>query len=882
MAELRKKQKVSCECLQPWDLLLGRDVFTLHDLLTSELLLSDVSHWAPNCATFSRAREKSIPGADFSPPPLRSVEYPQGLPWVLTGKNRKVKERVTLDTRMADMAAEACLSHHRKRKFFSLEHPEGSLARELPSWKALENEDGVICTPYHSCMFEPCKRRKRQVLIHNRPEWDEEIGKRCSNEKCCSRTGLPHKSWKPIVQDGKVLSFQTGQEREYPRGFCKAYARAVRGIAESSNKTLKFVEVFSGPSAPLTMAVAAEMDSEKPVLVNNRELMSSGEFHELSCTPSRGPLKEAQKKVMQPEDNAYRLSAVESSRQPSYGKRVQLIPDGLNCPEEHLKRAKLLKHPFDGEFSIKKDHEEAVDFLKKRRGAVDSFRLKQLAQLRDLVTRNKSKQSREADMAAWTCKRLQVRPATVAMRKLQEILQIEDTEVPDICLKGLPIIGEASCSPFFDEMEVPPSMSEAEYYGDMESRSLRCIERVQFMAEKGSEALARAIHEKTKKESLQGTMSPPMSLEFLRKKYGDLFNVVPSFGLEQGVDESGNPKFRRIDDHSACENNPFSLRKQKVPMTMVDYVATLLKYSARLLGCKHKLASEDMKSAYRQIAIRPDHVRFSITAVYNPDIREVELYEIYGQPFGAGHAVPNFCRMAEWLCRCIRRLFKMSLDHFFDDFFVVEPEDTIAVATFCIRESFVSLGFKLDPDKSQMPSEVSAILGVLFNTASLKSQRVLRVEAKPTRVANLTKMIDDILRQNTLTATQAASLVGKFNFLCSTLFGKVGRCATLPLRQRQYSKKDHVFVSSSIRTALLVMKALLATSPSREITLEEETPILLYTDASDVPGRSPQQVLGAYLYDPLTRSQKFSSCEVPPLFIASWQKRSLIWANWKF
>ena len=36
------------------------------------------------------------------------------------------------------------------------------------------------------------------------------------------------------------------------------------------------------------------------------------------------------------ETDQYRLAAVESGRQPSYGKRLQLIPDGLNSPSLHM------------------------------------------------------------------------------------------------------------------------------------------------------------------------------------------------------------------------------------------------------------------------------------------------------------------------------------------------------------------------------------------------------------------------------------------------------------------------------------------------------------------------------------------------------------------
>ena len=278
-------------------------------------------------------------------------------------------------------------------------------------------------------------------------------------------------------------------------------------------------------------------------------------------------------------------------------------------------------------------------------------------------------------------------------------------------------------------------------------------------------------------------MGPPLTLEEVEFSHGTDFQIVPSFGLSQGTDSSGAPKFRRIDDHSACLNNLVARRMQKVPMAMVDYLALML----RALAVKElgplKLATEDMKGAYRQVPLLPADVRYSIiTAVYNPWKDSADLHEMYGQPFGAGHAVPNFCRVAEWLCRCVQRSYSMMVDHFF-----VEPEWSIDTAMFCLRETFAVLGFSLDPDKTQPPSEVCAVLGVLFNTEALRTERFFQVAPKPSRVENLQRTIKQILATEELSPALAASVVGKFGFLCSTLFGKVGRCCTGALRHRQYS-----------------------------------------------------------------------------------------------
>ena len=456
-----------------------------------------------------------------------------------------------------------------------------------------------------------------------------------------------------------------------------------------------------------------------------------------------------------------------------------------------------------------------------------------------------------------------MKPRTAAMRVLQENLKIEDKFVPDACLQGLPILGRAEESDFFTPFEVRPDLSREEFHRGLKAAREKNLDKVRKMAESGSPELPKAIHQKTLKEVSKGTMGPPMTLEEVGKKYQDLYNIVPSFGLEQGLDERA-VKYRRIDDHTACGNNRVAHRLQKIPMTMVDYIGALVKAFAAKTEDELELTSED----YRQVALRPDHVRYSITAVYNPNTKSV-----YGQPFGAGHAVPNFCRVSEWLSRCLGRLFTLAIDHFFDDFFLVDLQANMETASFCLREGFRVLGFELDPDKSQPPSQVIAILGVIFNTQALHLEKRLLVQAKPLRVQNMFGMIDKVLRDNCLTPSVAASLVGKFQFLCSTLFGKLGRCCTGAVRKRQYSNLGDATVTSDLRFSLLLMKDFLRLCPSRRVLLHQDPPVIIYTDASDVPGRDPRQVVGAVVYDPLRDTLQYSWSDVPPALLDQWDVR---------
>lgn len=51
-----------------------------------------------------------------------------------------------------------------------------------------------------------------------------------------------------------------------------------------------------------------------------------------------------------------RVTSVQAGRQPGYGKRTQLIADGLKDPKLHLEEAIKLERPFSQEWALKPDH----------------------------------------------------------------------------------------------------------------------------------------------------------------------------------------------------------------------------------------------------------------------------------------------------------------------------------------------------------------------------------------------------------------------------------------------------------------------------------------------------------------------------------------------
>lgn len=115
------------------------------------------------------------------------------------------------------------------------------------------------------------------------------------------------------------------------------------------------------------------------------------------------------------------------------------------------------------------------------------------------ATELRAKQARQNLKAPWTAKRLGTRINTLLMERLQDVLGIEDTSVPDLCMKGISITGRASVSPFFESFEITPTMTREEFLEGCWERSQQMIRRVEVKA---------------------GAMGEGMSLEKVGAKYG--------------------------------------------------------------------------------------------------------------------------------------------------------------------------------------------------------------------------------------------------------------------------------------------------------------------------------------------------------------------------
>ena len=263
--------------------------------------------------------------------------------------------------------------------------------------------------------------------------------------------------------------------------------------------------------------------------------------------------------------------------------------------------------------------------------------------------------------------------------------------------------------------------------------------------ERAPRDLLMAVVIKTAAEVSAGTMGPRRALEELVVLHGQYANFCQRFGIKQGIDSSGKIKYRCIDNHATSGVNDAASRMQKILMSNIASIMLLIvRYEsilrkAGLLGPEWSLvgATEDLKAAYRQCPLSDSMLSLCLVMFYNPSTGVIDCHESFGMPFGAGHAVPNFYRMAQWCAVVGRRFLKLPIDHFFDDFWIVEPKCLAHSGVWAFRSLMEACGFVLDPGKSQLPATVWFALGVAFDMQTLRAQSKLFVKPRTKRLVNI-------------------------------------------------------------------------------------------------------------------------------------------------
>ena len=329
-------------------------------------------------------------------------------------------------------------------------------------------------------------------------------------------------------------------------------------------------------------------------------------------------------------------------------------------------------------------------------------------------------------------------------------------------------------------------------------------------------------------------------------------------------------KVRGVDSATVNGVNRATKITEKLELPSTDGNVAALRWLRT--HCKVKLTGWvlDERKAYRQIAVRPDHRKWSVVSLRDPKDGRQAFFVMIGHSFGLVSAVYNYNRRSAAITDIMRRVFSVAAFNFYDDKYGFEPETTCHSAYEVAQKVHWWLGAQFDSKKLQL-SEEPTILGVTYDLKAM----CLRI--KRSRKEELQDEIDSIISSSLLSPGQAGKLRGKLMFGASQLWGKIGRAFLRSLSERQYIRNPRSDLNTALIKSLEHWKWLIQHGPPRPImsAQTQKADAVIFTDGSFPDGSEGSPLkpwIGGVLFKIGCQPLQFG-CELPQSLIDHWLPR---------
>ena len=606
-------------------------------------------HMGPPCGTSSRARNiRRKEGRD--PKPLRSDQWPNGLPF-LQGSDKK---RVGLANELYMQCAK--ISEHCTKVgiLCTIENPGNSYfwSTTYMTELAVGYNDVFL----HHCMFG--SERKKLTRLRANFEQLSIIGVSCNNQHTHAKWGLVKSKW------------ATSLEVEYPHAWCKAWARVF----------VDTILAFGAVSPPLQLSDLPEhslRQSQQPATQKQprgkRLPPLLREFKQV-CVLT-GPFSD----MWQPTTSSdWQIPATVQCKPllsviPAGSKLLRSQIHGGNCeraideneadpqhtvecaisipwePWEFIEQAKGHGHPKLFVHGVPKPLERTIQWIvneipcniAKYRSAVAMKWTSKAAELRDQEEKLKE------DMPIH-CKRILAEERLALLDAMIGEANYHDTGlVPNIC-KGFDLMGPLPKSNVFPVKHTCATVTQDQ----VRSVCSATRQAVWHSLRKVLDAdIAEDIYRITVEEVNRGWLSGPFDI----KDLGPNESLTRRFGISQTSSSSDgvqSKKTRPIDDFTESLINLSNSTEEKIDIHSVDVILASILLRLRRSGEGRKelhAKAIDLRKAYKQLAISEVALGDGNLAVLNPGTGKPEAFKCYVLPFGARAAVQAFCRCSHAL-----------------------------------------------------------------------------------------------------------------------------------------------------------------------------------------------------------------------------------------
>ena len=810
-------------------------------------------HAGVACGTSSRAREKAIPlalqkaGAP-RPPPLRSAEFPMGLPNLKPNHRQRVEAANVLYKFVLEILLHCC----KNNIIFSVENPWRSwfwsvlvhLAREV-SLEACRMLNSLHSVLFDNCMHGASRQKRTRI----------DCTTSVYNELALDCDGLHDHQPYNIQFDGH-WRFDTAAEGAYPDVLCQRMAAALsRALPQ---------RVPSRDTSGLR-ATTTSMNLRQ----SHRLMQLIPEF--IKVFPLDLTLKP--------------LPPLCKNLGPSLegGVSKGLSKIGMfHSVQQFVNKSLSLKHPLNTLNPVHDIIKTAIfNILTKGTAVVAKHRSDTLSLI--LSTARELEPAERELRAAMTesQRRILGTKRTLLFRKLLEKSGYDDMGVCDILEKGASLFGTQELPPYADT-KVNPATNTLE---QLQKEAL--WRRKALYGKPRDESTFEILKEQTMKEVSLGFLSGPFTEDEVSSVLGTKQWILnPRFLLLQGP----SAKPRVIDDCRRSGVNATYTSVEKLSLQDLDYVVTVCKLlrscrsggkikmtladGSTLQGRLHEsipfddwyARALDLAKAYKQIAVALDSRH--LTVVGFPNGAGVwEHFISDSLPFGAIGSVYGFLRVARAIWFLANSMLWIPTCFYFDDFprFDVGPLcDTSKKSFECLLNL---LGWQFADGEKNLPfAKDFNILGAKIDLAGLSSGTIV-VSNKPGRLEHICALIDETVGDHS--ASRAAVLRGHINFASGFCMGRYLRPATaMLLHVLQRPDQSSGTLTSE---AAAKLKELIQQSRPREIAcLHEGPPIIVFTDAAHENDAAP---LGAIIFDTAGGNPLVFDGLVPQDIVDKWKSK---------
>ena len=830
MVALDLTSKSGCDIL--WDILESPGVGAVHMGLP--------------CGTSSRARELPIPQAMKQagvpePPPLRSAEFPMGLPNLAPHH----QARVTSANILYALAVEIILWCFLRGIAVSVENPANSwlwavlvwIAREhsAEAAKALNNLQMVL---FHACCHGSTRRKHTGWL--STPGVFSKLQATCNNDH-------PHEPWGVRWRAGSWV-FDTSSEAHYPRL-----------LGQRATECL--LQHFAAKGYQLTKPLRLH---DKSVAVQGRQTKKHRplvpEYYKIiqrpvdrqppaGCKPLpphfNGGVNREEDDITDDVgdfaaefdvagDNVAKGSTVLDSDAKG-DCLADVVKYGVyHTPKQFLSRAHQVQHPMDSTDHLESVTKSALDFIfQYPTHVVKLERKKNLLQAK-LMSVQLAGAERELHQALPPSLAKVLEGKQLLLWKgLLEKYGYDDMGVVPFMFEGVKLVGVQDAPPCYPPLLRPATLVAEDLQASAVWRRRAAIGRSMQADPTHVEHL-----ETTAAEELQlGFLEGPFSTETEVTNYvgRDDWCVVRRFVLVQGAEM----KLRPIDDCLEAQLNHAFTVTSYLKLQDIDYITGLaLKIAERLTqkgagpGIEPWLGKcLDLSKAYKQMAIHPSNRHLAVIFFYGQD-GAPKFFVANSLMFGASAAVYSFNRVSRSLWFLLNKMLCIPCGVFYDDFPMFSPESQADDADAAASQLLDLLGWRhATTGTKALPFKPSfQVLGCSLNLEEICKGAIL-LENKPGRIDRLVELLMGIKSEGCLTKHQGQIIHGLMRYACGFFSGKFLHqvCVEVLALSSSQARKGRSEVASFCDYAIAMLRAAV---PRRIDVRFEQRPILVFTDGS--------------------------------------------------